>query len=124
MKSSIDNRKSAMDNIWQYLVKCAGGWRCEICGSGSAGLHAAHIIGRRALWTCWRLRNGLALCPNCHDDIKIAAFLQARNWDRSSKYRYRWRWIVAQKRKVNPVFRTSDLLNEHRRLKRKSRTAA
>ena len=124
MKSKIDNRKSEMNLIWQFLVKSAAGWRCEMCGSATNGLHAAHIIGRRALWTCWRVRNGLALCVSCHDDVKIAVWLKTRNWDRRSPYRYRWRWIVAQKRKINPVFRESDLRNVERRLRRKYRTAA
>lgn len=124
MKSKIDNRKSEMNSMWQWLVKSGAGWRCEMCGSDGNGLHAAHIIGRRALWTCWQERNGLALCVKCHDDGKIKAWLMARNWDRTSPYRYRWRWICDQRRKINPVFRESDRLNVYRRLKRKSRTAA
>ena len=58
-----------------------------MCGSGSKGLQAAHIIGRAAMWTRWRLRNGLGLCPSCHNDSKIKAWLIAN-------HPARWRWVV------------------------------
>ena len=58
----------SLDKMWEYLIKSLAGWRCEMCGSGSKGLQAAHIIGRAAMWTRWRLRNGLGLCPSCDFD--------------------------------------------------------
>ena len=125
-KSGTDMNKSqisSLDHIWQYLIKVAAGWRCEICGSTNNGLHAAHIIGRGALWTRWRERNGLALCVECHVDAKIKAWLIAENWRKGSKYRYRWNWIVAQKRKIHYSSRP-EYKNEKRRLIRKYRTAA
>lgn len=117
MKVSASPKYAECNKLWEYLVKCQAGWRCEMCGSTDSGLHAAHIIGRRALWTRWLLRNGLGLCPDCHDDVKIAKWLRAED-------PVRWRWIVVKRRTVNGVFRLSDLDITHRRLIRKSRIAA
>jgi len=83
-----------LDIMWQYLVKSRAGCCCEMCGDGTNGLHAAHIIGRGAMWTRWRLRNGLALCPACHVDSKIKAWLIATDFRR-------WLWVVKERQKVH-----------------------
>lgn len=101
------------DILWQYLIKSRAGCCCEMCGAGTNGLHAAHIIGRGAYWTRWRLRNGLALCVDCHVDAKIKAWLQE-----TAERRRRWRWVVKQRAMVHRG-RGPDLRNEYRRLKRK-----
>ena len=111
-----------VDKLWEYLVKGRAGWRCEICGSGSSGLHAAHIIGRGALWTRHRLRNGLGLCPICHVDSKIKAWLIAEAHKKDSKYRWRWRWVQKQRRIIHRG-RGPDLRNEYRRLRSKEKAA-
>jgi len=111
--------KHILDKMWQYLIKGCAGFCCEMCGSGTNGLHAAHIIGRGGLWTRWRLRNGLALCVSCHNDAKITAWLIAESRKWNSKYRWRWRWITKERRKVHrghgPYLR-----NEYRRLRGKA----
>jgi len=106
-----------LDKMWQYLIKARAGCCCEMCGSGSNGLHAAHIIGRVAMWTRWRLRNGLALCVSCHVDSKIKAWLMgtlAGNYLKPPAGR--WRWVCRQKQKVHRG-RWPDLRNEYRRLR-------
>ena len=105
----------ACNKLWEYLIKSRAGFCCEICGSGVNGLHAAHIIGRGAYWTRWRLRNGLALCVSCHVDAKIKAWLIAESYKKNSKYRWRWRWIVKERMIVH--YGNPDPRNEHRRLK-------
>lgn len=108
----------SLDKTWEYLIKGLAGWRCEMCGDGTSGLHAAHIIGRGAMWTRWRLRNGLGLCPACHVDSKIRAWLIAESYKLTSKYRWRWRWIVKERQIVHRG-RGPDKKNEYRRLRRK-----
>lgn len=100
----------ACDILWQYIIKSCAGCCCEMCGSGNKGLHAAHIIGRGAYWTRWRLRNGLALCFDCHVDAKIKAWLIAND-------PRRWQWIVKQRGIVH--YGNPDPRNEFRRLKTK-----
>lgn len=105
------------NKLWEFLIKSRAGFCCEMCGSGTNGLHAAHIIGRRAYWTRWRLRNGLALCPGCHDDVKIKAWLIAESRRQGSNYRWRWRWIVKEKMIVHQGL--PDPKNEYSRLRTK-----
>lgn len=107
----------ACDVLWQYIIKGRAGSCCEMCGSGSNGLHAAHIIGRGAYWTRWRLLNGLALCVSCHVDAKIKAWLIAESRWRDSKYRRRWRWVCRQRQILH--YGNPDPKNEYRRLRRK-----
>jgi len=100
-----------LDKLWQYIIKNRTGWRCEMCGDGKSGLHAAHIIGRGAMWTRWRLRNGLGLCPACHNDVKIKSWLQVNDPGR-------WRWVLRQRATIHRG-RGPDLETEYRRLRRK-----
>ena len=117
MKVSAHKLYRTCNKLFEYLIKSRAGFRCEMCGSGANGLHAAHIIGRRAYWTRWRLRNGLALCIACHDDVKIKAWLITESRRPESKYRWRLRWIVKQRMIVH--YGQPDLKNEYRRLKTK-----
>ena len=53
-----------LDKLWSAKIRSRG--KCEYCGA-TAGLHGAHIIGRRYRGTRWDLENGLALCYTCHN---------------------------------------------------------
>ena len=83
----------SLDKLWQYIIKARAGFCCEICGASDKGLHAAHIIGRRGLWTRWQVKNGLAVCPDCHVDSKIKDWLKANDPNR-------YQWIIKQRAKV------------------------
>jgi len=64
-----------------------------MCRASDKGLHAAHIIGRGAYWTRWELRNGIAVCPDCHNDAKIKAWLFDNDFQR-------YLWVTEQRAKV------------------------
>ncbi len=87
-------RALGIPKLWEYKIKVRGGFRCEICGSVSCGLDAAHIIDRRHLWTAWDLRNGIAVCRDCHNELAIMGWLFAKD-----PQRY-W-WILEQRRTVH-----------------------
>ena len=68
---SRDPRKklaAQLDALWSHLVKHRSGNKCQRCLSIVA-VQAHHIIERRYTATRWDLRNGIALCLNCHSRV-------------------------------------------------------
>jgi len=57
-----------LDKIWSEKIKEIGNYRCLKCGTTNRKLESAHIVGRGAYNTRWRLDNGLCLCFTCHQD--------------------------------------------------------
>lgn len=53
------------DALWSKAVKKRDGHRCVRCGSRK-GLESAHGLPRTYRATRWELRNGLAMCWDCH----------------------------------------------------------
>ena len=95
MKLNANPIYRTLDRLWQLIIKERARWRCELCGAGDKGLHAAHINGRGDYWTRWDERNGLAVCPDCHDDVKIKAWLKKTDPERLQ-------WVIEQRAKCHP----------------------
>ena len=56
-----------LDTLWSAAVKRDR--RCAKCGMTGDSLHAHHIIKRRYKVLRWDVKNGIALCPACHEWI-------------------------------------------------------
>ncbi len=105
------------DKLWRRIILVRAGCRCEICGAPRpAGrnkivwVQAAHIISRRFWSTRWDLRNGVAVCQDCHEHKTIMNWLLRTD-------RKRYNWIIRQKQK-QVSHRDIDLEKTLRQLRR------
>ncbi len=57
--------KKLADDLWAWVVKDDWGWKCACCGR-SGGLNSHHLLPRQHTATRYDLKNGMALCANCH----------------------------------------------------------
>jgi hypothetical protein len=82
------SEKKKLDGIWAEIIKKPG--YCLRCGATHKKLEAAHIVGRGAYATRWRLDNGLCLCFTCHADYDqhrnygedwVRAYVGQEKWD-------------------------------------------
>jgi hypothetical protein len=56
--------ESHLDKLWRAAVKSKG--FCAKCGC-TYGLQAHHIVKRRFKVLRWDVKNGIPLCPACHE---------------------------------------------------------
>jgi hypothetical protein len=71
-------RKHA-DRLWSLAVRDDWAGKCAVCGNRKCEAH--HLIPRQHETTRYSLRNGIALCANCHNfDPDTAPHQNAAGW--------------------------------------------
>jgi len=90
LKKSERNR---LDTLWSNKIH-ESDESCRVCRRQDRKLEAAHIVGRGAYNTRWRLDNGILLCFTCHQDYdqhrnhmedKIRRIIGEDKWDELQK---------------------------------------
>ena len=51
--------------LWSGAIRSRAGYKCERCGD-TKRTNAAHLIPKRVWFLRFDLRNGICLCPKCH----------------------------------------------------------
>ena len=86
-----------LDRRWEYAVKFAADFTCELAGMEGRcdnKREAAHIISRGMPWTRHDVRNGVCVCRRHHSHRLIMAWLQAH-------HPARYEWILKEKAKIH-----------------------
>jgi hypothetical protein len=102
--------KEKADKAWSIVVRARDG-ACQACGIRGVyssehlpvlGLTAAHIVRRGYNNTRTDEDNGVALCPECHDDFELHTW---RTWviGRIGQAAYDVLWAKARALDVPPV---------------------
>ena len=67
------------DQLWSLAVRSDWDHRCAVCGNGNVEAH--HLVPRQFTATRHVIKNGIALCPNCHKfDPIVSPHLNAAGW--------------------------------------------
>ena len=67
--------ETQLDKLWRTAIYKKFGNRCAKCGA--ANVEAHHIVRRNKKVLRWDIKNGIALCPDCH---RWADTLEGRQW--------------------------------------------
>ena len=65
-KISKSKGRNFCDELWSLLVKIRDGKVCCICKATEYN-QSHHLLSRRILSTRWDVKNGITVCPNCHE---------------------------------------------------------
>lgn len=65
-KRKVEKRERNKKDIeWKKKVKLIFNNKCALCGKTEM-LNAHHLLPKNELKYRWDIKNGIALCPNCH----------------------------------------------------------
>ena len=87
------------DKLWSLAVRNDWAHECAVCGHRKTEAH--HLVPRQHNATRYELRNGIALCPHCHQfDKDISPHQNAAGWMQwlGTNYRDLLAWYVSNPR--------------------------
>lgn len=93
------------NRLWSLAVRDDWKWKCAVCHDTHCEAH--HLIPRQHETYCYDLRNGIALCPQCHTfDADISPHLNAAAW---------LLWLSGHYPKLHLWYTTTVALNKYKK---------